>query len=105
MREIGLIPSSTGEPGGQETGQRVSHYIDPAGAIAIAYERCLRTNAPHFYRDRAGDSDAAKTRKRKAASKTNYTCPACELNAWAKPDANLMCGDCGESMEAEGDGE
>ena len=25
-------------------------------------------------------------------SKTN-TCPVCELNAWAKPDAHIICGD------------
>src|SRR5437763_11140589 len=31
MREIGLQPSSTGEEGGAETGQSVSHYIIPGG--------------------------------------------------------------------------
>jgi hypothetical protein len=34
MREIGLQPSSTGEPGGMETGQTVSHYILPGGRLA-----------------------------------------------------------------------
>jgi hypothetical protein len=34
MREIGLQPSSTGEPGGMETGQTVSHYIIPGGRLA-----------------------------------------------------------------------
>jgi hypothetical protein len=46
--------------------------------------------------------------KKKAASKTKYTCPLCDLNAWAKPDARLICGDCSEEMEAEeppGEGE
>jgi transcription elongation factor Elf1 len=37
----------------------------------------------------------------KAASKTKYTCPGCGLNAWAKPEVNLVCGDCGETMEPE----
>lgn len=31
MREIGLEPSSTGLPGGKDTGQHVSHYIRPNG--------------------------------------------------------------------------
>ena len=31
MREIGLQPSSTGEEGGKETGQSMSHYIIPDG--------------------------------------------------------------------------
>jgi hypothetical protein len=40
-------------------------------------------------------------RRRKAASKTKYNCPACELNAWAKPGVNLVCVDCEEAMEPE----
>ena len=31
MIEIGLIPSHTGEPGGKQTGQSVSHYIEENG--------------------------------------------------------------------------
>jgi transcription elongation factor Elf1 len=50
-------------------------------------------------------SDPEK-RKKKAASKTKYTCPGCGLNAWGKPAINLVCGDCDERMEAdETDGE
>jgi transcription elongation factor Elf1 len=52
-----------------------------------------------LYHDRAGDGEAS--RRRKAASKTKYTCPVCGLNAWAKPDAHLICGDCSEELEAE----
>jgi transcription elongation factor Elf1 len=44
-------------------------------------------------------------RKKKAASKTKYTCPDCGLNAWGKPEINLVCGDCETRMEAEADGE
>jgi hypothetical protein len=46
-------------------------------------------------------------RKKKAASKTKYTCPNCDQNAWAKPDAGLICGICFDEegeiyvMEAE----
>src|SRR6266481_9364061 len=39
MREIGLQPSSTGEPGGKETGQSVSHFIIPGGRYAKAYAK------------------------------------------------------------------
>ena len=39
MKEIGLQPSSTGEPGGKETGQTVSHYIIPGGRYAKAYAK------------------------------------------------------------------
>jgi hypothetical protein len=49
--------------------------------------------------DRDGDDEGA--RRRKAASKTKSTCPACGLNAWAKPEVNLVCGDCGEAMSRD----
>lgn len=42
-----------------------------------------------------------KVRKKKAASKTRYTCPDCQMNAWAKPDVHLVCGACGERMTVE----
>jgi len=101
MRSVGLIPSDTGEPGGKETGQKVSHAIEPGGRFEKACTAFLATAPAILYSDRAGSQDAARTRKAKAASKTKYTCPACETNAWAKPNAHLICGDCDERMEAE----
>jgi hypothetical protein len=41
MREVGLIPSDTGEPGGKETGQKVHHSIDTSGAFHRAAARLL----------------------------------------------------------------
>jgi hypothetical protein len=35
MEEVGLIPSSTGAPGGKRTGQSMSHYIDPDGKFWV----------------------------------------------------------------------
>src|SRR5437764_3971921 len=43
MREIGLQPTTTGEPGGKETGQSVTHYIIPEGRYAKAYARLAAT--------------------------------------------------------------
>ena len=42
MREVGLQPSSTGEEGGKETGQAVSHYIISDG-YAKAYVKLAAT--------------------------------------------------------------
>jgi SprT-like family len=106
MREVGLIPTGTGEPGGRETGQKMSHYIEEGGRFDKACAVYLAAGDAILYHDRAGDEDATKTRRKKAASKTKFTCPACEQNAWAKPDAHLTCTDCGEEMEPEeGEGE
>ncbi len=38
MKEVGLYPSSTGEPGGKETGAHMLDYITPGGAFQVAYQ-------------------------------------------------------------------
>jgi predicted SprT family Zn-dependent metalloprotease len=101
MREVGLIPSDTGEPGGKDTGEKVTHYLEQGGRFERACTVYLAAGDAILYRDRAGDEQTVKTRKKKAASKTKYTCPDCQQNAWAKPDAHLICGDCDEPMQAE----
>ncbi len=98
MHEIGLIPTATGEAGGKETGQRMSHLIEENGHFARAVARLLAEHPAILYSDRS-ENDTA--RKKKAASKTKYTCPGCGLNAWAKPEAPLICGACQEPMQAE----
>jgi predicted SprT family Zn-dependent metalloprotease len=100
MRAVGLVPSDTGAPGGREVGQKVSHYIAEGGAFARACAELIRGGFDALYVERWSDGDAAK-RKKKTASKTKYTCPACAVNAWAKPHTSLICGDCREEMEAE----
>ena len=103
MREIGLLPTDTGQPGGKETGEKVTHMIEPGGRFEKACAAFLAKHPAILYHDRAGEGEQA--RKKKAASKTKFTCPDCEQNAWAKPDAHLICGDCNQVMEAEEAGE
>jgi len=99
MHEIGLIPSDTGEVGGKETGQQMSHLIDEAGKFNRACQSLLAQHPAILYSDRALAED--KTRKKKLASKTKYTCPTCGLNAWAKPNVSLVCGECQTPMQSE----
>jgi SprT-like family len=98
MRAVGLMPSATGAPGGKETGQQMSHYIPAGGPFDRACAELVRQGFAVRYVELWGDPE---TRKKKAASKTKYTCPGCGLNAWGKPDINLICGDCDEPMQAE----
>ncbi len=67
----------------------------------------LARHAAFLYYDRA--AEVGETRRKKAASWTKHTCPACGLNAWAKPGIHLICGDCSEPLAADmpddGDGE
>jgi ribosomal protein S27AE len=39
--------------------------------------------------------------KAKKASKTKFSCPECGQNAWAKPDASLICGNCYDDGEGD----
>jgi predicted SprT family Zn-dependent metalloprotease len=99
MREIGLIPSATGELGGKETGQKMTHVIEVNGRFVNSALKLLEEHPTILYHDRSNDSDTAS--KKKAASKTKYTCPGCGLNAWAKPEVSLICGNCKELMQTE----
>ncbi len=98
MREIGLIPTATGEEGAKETGQKMTHLIEENGRFARAVSRLLAEHPAILYSDR---SENETERRKKTASKTKYTCPSCGLNAWAKPEAPLVCGTCQKPMEAE----
>lgn len=99
MEQIGLIPSSTGAPGGKKTGQSCSHYIEKGGRFDVVCDAFLAQHEVVLFHDRAGEIDKAK--KATKSSKTKYTCPGCGLNAWAKPNVSLKCGDCDEELEAE----
>jgi predicted SprT family Zn-dependent metalloprotease len=97
MKEIGLQPSTTGEPGGKETGQSVTHYIIPGGAYAAAYAKLKGRG----FRLHWQSAPAGKEAKAKKASKMKFTCPECGQNAWGKPDTQLICGACYEDGEGE----
>lgn len=99
MIEVGLHPSDTGKQGGKQTGQSMSHYIIEGGLFDKLCKKLIDTDTfliPYLDRPESGE----KTRKKKAASKTKYTCPQCDLNAWAKPDVILICGSCDIPLEA-----
>ena len=87
MREIGLQPSSTGEEGGKETGQSVTHYLIPGGRYSLAYAK-LATRGFQLH------WQSSEHAKAKNTSKTKFTCPDCRQNAWAKLGALLICGAC-----------
>ena len=97
MKEIGLQPTTTGEPGGKETGQHMTHYIVGGGAYARAFVKLAAKGWRLDWQSMPEGSEA----KKKKASKTKFTCPDCGQNAWGKPDTLLICGTCYD----DGDGE
>jgi predicted SprT family Zn-dependent metalloprotease len=92
MKNVGLYPSSTGEPsGGKETGSRVSHYIVPDGPFSRACAELISSGWGLSYVEVPVDE---KKRKAKRASHTKYQCPSCAIQVRGKPDISITCTAC-----------
>jgi hypothetical protein len=110
MRSIGLMPSSTGRPGGAETGDRMSDYILEGGPFQVACRAFLdRYSLVWESSSRSGDapsadgngsgssggneptSDGPKGAKSQTRAKFACPIPKCTETAWAKPSAKLAC--------------
>jgi len=52
MQSIGLEPTSTGLPGGKQTGRKVSHYIHPDGLFIKACQQLIATGFTLPWMDR-----------------------------------------------------
>lgn len=94
MKALGLQPSATGEPGGKETGQHMTHYVIAGGPFQRAYEALQKIGYRLNYQ--SNPMPAATGKDTKKPTRQKFTCPECGLNAWAKPEAQLLCGDCSE---------
>jgi hypothetical protein len=76
----------------------MTHLIEDNGRFAGAVTKLLREHPAILYHDRSSEGDAI--RKKRLPAKRNIR-PVCGLNAWAKPEAPLVCGNCQEAMQAE----
>lgn len=95
MEEMGLIPSSTGEPGGRRTGQTMSHYINENGLFIKTFNNLSEKKIKHEPVD--GEKPvpfAVEKTGGTAASKIKYTCPC------GKNGLSIICADCGQSFKA-----
>jgi hypothetical protein len=118
MTAIGLIPSDTAKPGGKQTGDCVSHYIEPGGPFALVVEQLLATgfeitwmeattrgpSSPDI--DGTGQADAGGSpygaRGSRSGRRCKYSCPYGDLNVWAKHGAEILCGRHMARMESAG---
>jgi hypothetical protein len=91
MKNVGLHPSSTAEPGWKETGSRVSHYIVPDGPFSRACAELISSGWGLSYVEVPIDG---KKRKAKRASHTKYQCPSCAIQVRGKPDISITCTAC-----------
>jgi predicted SprT family Zn-dependent metalloprotease len=97
MEELGLIPSSTGLPGGKKTGRNMTHYIEEGGAYERAFAAMPDDYIYTFIAHELNESKAAKAKK-KAKNKVKYTCDSCDSNVWGKPGLHIVCQDCGHDF-------
>lgn len=113
MTRIGLVPSATGEPGGKQTGQAMTHYIETGGAFETVATALLDSGqctigwadiegflltSPN---GNGGPSSpmavavAVKAKKAKKASKSGrrrkYVCPTCTAAVWGRPGLVIGC--------------
>jgi predicted SprT family Zn-dependent metalloprotease len=97
MDSLGLVPSSTGEPGGKRTGQRVSHYVIEGGAFDKACNVLLTAGFQLGWQSRKTERNGGG----KSKDKVKYTCPNCGTNLWGKSGLIPLCGECltPESLE------
>jgi hypothetical protein len=94
MKSIGLQPTATGEPGGPETGDSMTHLIVKGGPFDRAFNAMpTECHLPWTSFEITGE------KKKRTPSKVKFTCPGCACNAWGKPTLSLVCGDCSEQME------
>jgi hypothetical protein len=99
MQEVGLMPSTTGDNGGKQTGQSCSHYIMSGGAFAHVAANFLAETHDALLINAAPVAPGLLAKKA-TKNKVCYACGSCGLKAWAKPAALLRCGRCDESMPA-----
>jgi len=99
MEGIGLMPSSTGEPGGKKTGAKMSDYVIEGGAFALAFaELPLGALLPFVGGSPwlKGEPVRPKPPKPKDPSKTPFICGGgCKSKMWGKPSLRAVCKSCG----------
>lgn len=117
MESIGLMPSSTGAPGGKRTGDRMNDYSLEGGEFLNVAKALLGESFDIPWADRfsiaapvlldAGENpDGAEngedTPAPRRKAKYSHACNEDRiLNVWGRPGLQLVCGDCGRGYEAD----
>jgi hypothetical protein len=105
MKDVGLQPSSTGQPGGAEVGVKMTHYIVDGGPFDRAFSSLTDAHllpwrsSAHARNGKPcpnggeGDGDPPPLKKQDP-SKCKYTCPGCGANVWGKGGLRIDCRTC-----------
>lgn len=93
MESLGLMPSSTGAPGGKRTGRRVTHYVISGGRFERATRELLATGY------KLTVSGTPKCKPLTKPYRTTFRCPSCRDTVLAKPTVQLACRKCSVAFE------
>ena len=96
MEEIGLMPSSTGQPGGMKTGYKMSDYIIPDGPFIKAFNSLVVKQIKYVPSSEPKDKETVNRK----ASKTKYKCP-CGNNIWGRQGLFIVCATCNQKFEQQ----
>jgi len=108
MARIGLVASDTGKPGGKQTGQAMTHYIEPGGRFETVARRLVDAgrftlgwaDIEGFIVDEpAGGTPGAKTvvpapkaaKSPRSGVRAKYVCGTCTAAVWGKPGLTIGC--------------
>ena len=91
MEYIGLMCSDTGQPGGKQTGERMSFYVIPGGRFEQAVNAMPHELALPL---RSFPRQQKRSRKSPGSGKIKYQCVHCGIAAWGKPNLGLRCEAC-----------
>jgi hypothetical protein len=128
MEEIGLIPTSTGNAGGNRVGQKMSDYPSEDGRFIKVSRALVETGfgldwvdrdfdiKQISYRSRLGEissklnaplvhsfPELAPLAKvgREQKKKIKYCCPACAAKVWGKSGLEIICASCSCKFKSE----
>lgn len=120
MEAIGLMPSSTGAPGGKKTGEKMADYPIEGGLFLQSCDRLLKKDFKVSWLDRFPPAPQESAPRGKSSVKqmlsqlsedvqalvqappdepvnksnrVKQRCPNCKAQAWGKPGLLLKCGE------------
>jgi len=92
MERLGLIPSHTGEKGGNKTGYKMTHYILTNGLYDSTFSELQALGGNLSWIEAIGGD------KKVYSKKIKYTCPKCAMKLWGKSNLSVVCGGCKKSL-------
>jgi hypothetical protein len=98
MIEIGLVPSSTGAPGGKPTGYHMDHYIVDGGPFDLSYQEFEATGQTIGW----GDAIAHDDDKPAKPKRLKFCCSRCGQSVYGAPSTAVRCIPCDVVMTASG---